>query len=126
MVIFYFILAPPITLNFFTKQIIETKLKLKNFRVLGLVIFKQIVIWVEEGGIFVLFLSLFSSVYTNFQDKLNSHESFFMKTVNLFPSIALLILYYLQVHGVFLILYAFNEYDYVSSLLGSALFCFLI
>ena len=58
--------------------------------------------FLEQGGKFVLFLSLFSSLHINFQYILNPHESLFIKTVNLFSSIALLIFSHLQVHCFFL------------------------
>ena len=54
------------------------------------------------GGKLLLFLSFFSSVQINFQYKLNFHKSLFIVTVNLFSSIALLILFHQQVHCFFL------------------------
>ena len=105
----------------------ETNWKSENFKVIDSFFQQLIKLQLEwKGSKFFLFLSLFLPVHINFQRKLNPHKSLFIVTVNLFSSIALLILLHLQVYCFFLLifLYTFNECEEMSYFLGSALFCF--
>ena len=81
--------------------------------------------WKWRGIKLVLFLSLFLSVHINFQYKLNSYKSFFIVTLNLISSIALLIFSHLQFHGFFLWYFFVNLMNMNKSLLSLAVQSFL-
>ena len=64
----------------FHKIVNKNKLKIWNFKDIGLVVFQQLrkleLEW-KEGGKLFLFLSFLFSVAINFQYKLSSHKSFY-------------------------------------------------
>ena len=73
----------------------KTNWESENFKVVvDLAVFQQLrKLWKEGGGEFILFLSLFLTVHTNFQYKLKYHTSLFIVTFYLFSSITLLIFF---------------------------------
>ena len=113
----------------FCKAVNKNKLKvwkLENHRLSSFSTIKKRKQDWKWGGIkLVLFLSLFLSVHINFQYKLNSYKSFFIVTLNLISSIALLIFSHLQFHGFFLWYFFVNLMNMNKSLLSLAVQSFL-
>ena len=74
----------------------------QQVKVIGLAVFQQLKKTVTRVGTFVLLVSLFLSTHINLQYELNSYESLFIVTVNLFSSVFLPTFSHLKFHCFFL------------------------